>query len=270
MNFFSIFEERTNSRKFGVNIIYDIPKTALYRFIIRMGNKYSKTAVSYDGSATERLSGIEKYEDQVYGALRDAGYWVQKSDSLYSSPYLYRSIEDVGKCNLPFKVYLNPNEYSGIATETDINCILSILQNCDALSNVRLEFKKEVYDITKEEYRKVLEDAKNAVLLWIKEYLSNGLSISNIGVDFQKCFGIPIIPFEYSSDDYIAKEFVENLAFEYLENRGFPKSILRKAVFGFICKECGNIVTKSRSCAFVTNYKQQKCPKCSGEFERVF
>ena len=114
-----------------------------------------------------------------------------------------------------------------------------------------------------------MEETKDQILLWIKKYLGSGFSINSIGKDFQENFRIPIIPFEYSSNDYIAKRFVENLAFEYLESLGFTKRILETTAYGFLCTECHNIVTKSRLCPFVKKYTQQVCPKCGGKYIRV-
>jgi hypothetical protein len=265
----SIIADRANLRKCGINIIYDIPETNLYRFRITMNNKYAEATYSYDGSATRLLPGIEKYEQQVFGAFTEAGYLVHKSNDPWIAPTLYRSIEDVGKDDLSFEVYLNPEEYSGVASEEEIAHIIAIMKKCRTLSKVYISYKSKVYNLTKEEYQKVLEESKDQILLWIKKYLGSGFSINSIGKDFQEIFRIPIIQFEYSSNDYIAKRFAEDLAFEYLESLGFNKILLATTAYGFICSECNNIVTKSRLCPFVKKYTQQVCPKCGGKYIRV-
>lgn len=270
MNLYDALRGSLDSRKLGIDINYNLPESDLYRFKISMKNKYTETITTHDGSASRSLSGIEEYEKQVFKALADAGYYIQEPDSSWSSPTLYRNVDDANKADCTFNVYLHPQGYSGIATESDIKTIMDILQKCNALSDINLVYKSKVYNLTKDEYMQVLEENRDQILTWIREYLRCGFSINTIGEYFRDLFGIPIVLFSYNSNDNIAKDYAKKLAIEYLVSLGFTKEIMKKAAYGFICQECKCIITKKRSCPYVKNYKQPKCPNCGGKIERVY
>lgn len=264
MGLLDYYEAKIDGMCVGMNIrLENLPSDNLYEFRIVMGNDYTRSERMGADLITIDLKGIDVFEKQFFSLLKEAGYYIdypeQTNKYIKNSPYMYFNEDDVINPHARMKVYIGSNEISGHAPEEEIQKILELLKKCQYVHNIRLVYSWKVYDISDDEYLRILEKAKPQIMKWAERYLEYGYSKSGIGDNFSRLFGILRIS-NHLSCDRIAPYYVNKITQDIN---------IVNAKYVFKCVQCGSLIRKQRKCAFIYDYKSYKCPSCGGKYERI-
>lgn len=141
------------------------------------------------GSGWTSLEAKDRFEDEVYFALTEAGYSIVRSYKDGVCPTL-RSFKDL-KVNL----YLHPMEFTGYLSGNDTDTVMKLLkEKChNTVYDASLSFpgdkdKAPTYDLDDIGYDEVLEKNINGILQFIIEAKENGVTGSDTGFEFARHF----------------------------------------------------------------------------------
>ena len=151
-----------------------------------------------------------RFKNAVYNALENHGYTITPSDLSGGCPTLSKK-----GFREKLSLYMHPNEFSGYATEEQIQDICNILKReCADVCMVTSVRKEEVYDMTEDEYEEVLAENSPAIIEWMRTYKRNHPNSFYMDMEFAERFRPKLSCFSAcggrSSSDVDCK-FIRNL-----------------------------------------------------------
>lgn len=124
----------------------------------------------------------KRFDNEVLSAFKEAGYTVKEEKSSFSSPTLTK-----GGSRL--NIYMHPMDFSGYATQEEIDEILEILSSCECVS-VRDVLTEDIYDLNNWEYKNLLAKNAKEILVLAKE-AKKKRRLSEFAFDFAKSHRVP-------------------------------------------------------------------------------
>lgn len=126
---------------------------------------------------------LTEFHNDVYEALRKAGYSIRQTEGSGSADYLEK--EGSRLC-----LYMHPMEFTGAATNKETQDIIRVLEDCSCFNSVRLGRTRELLDLTDLDYCcMIYDDAENIVMAML-EYKQPVRDNYDAGFDFADAMGI--------------------------------------------------------------------------------
>lgn len=141
-------------------------------------SEYKIVNISIEGSGYEvggwsSVVDMQRFENEVYQKLRDAGYTINEPSMSGASHTLTAN-------DIHTSLYLHPTSFTGYAKPSDIEQITAILNDCSCLNKATVVKAADCYDLTDAEYtRLIYAHAKE-----ITECLSSKTSRYDVGFQF--------------------------------------------------------------------------------------
>lgn len=127
----------------------------------------------YGDGGWRSTADMERFENEVYQKLRDAGYTI-------NNPTMSGASHTLTANDIHTSLYLHPTSFTGYAKPSDIEQITAILNDCSCLNKATVVKAADCYDLTDAEYTKLIyAHAKE-----ISECLTSKASRYDIGFEF--------------------------------------------------------------------------------------
>ena len=138
----------------------------------------SQEAIIHSGSGR---AAADAFYEEVYGKLRDAGFQLIPSDIEGSCPTLTDKKFGAEKMSL----YLHPMEFTGYATQAQIDAITALLEECETVNFVQVIRNEPVYFLPDCQYREILQyNAKEIARYAAEHYRPGWRCTGQVGFDF--------------------------------------------------------------------------------------
>lgn len=194
-----------------MDIRLNLPQTALCDFRIVFQNPAARNT----GDGITMVTGdLRPYTCEIARRLTDAGFFLEKlEDHPWTKDCFYAYLHpDDAKLEFPqMKVYIQPTEIAGWAPEHEAQILLDIANSF--LTDVRLVYREQVYNIDHDRYRKILRESEDRILAWLAEYRKhhNG-PMGAAGQRFHALFGVKRLQNRHLSyRDYTTANYIERL-----------------------------------------------------------
>ena len=124
-----------------------------------------------------------QYENEVYPALRNAGFTIEKPDDDFGCPHL--KIKEFGN---KFDLYMHPESFTGYGKAEDIEKVIEVLKTCTkSIGKVELYYSEPVYDLNDYQYNDFLVSHSKEIVACIQEAMDKGIkNFGDIGFEFAR------------------------------------------------------------------------------------
>ena len=126
-----------------------------------------------------------EFESCIYSKMQDAGFKIKDGE-------FDGSCERLKKSRSSLDIYMHPMEFTGYATEEELNKIVEVLNDCTEVCEITGIYTEDVYALTEDYYIKVLAQHSEELLEYFRKLKSKRMNATwDIPYEFARRYRIP-------------------------------------------------------------------------------